>query len=295
MDEPRVVIAIPHLGDLPEYFVRSLLGVTSWKQALCYVSFVENHPVDLARNLLVEGMLDRTDATHIFFMDADMVFPAAALERLLAADKPIVTGTYFARSETPIPHVYNFARTDDAGVDYYTTLGREFAEWAKRVPQELDLGNAGIIGDPYLVECEAAGAGCLLIRREVLEAVYEAHSDDAYPWFKLRAGSKGGEDFGFFKRVKALGYPVFADFSVQCNHEASGSFTGREEFIECFSIGTPEEHDFDEPILVELGPQGQRRLRTQPLVSPATPAERPSLLAPRFAESRKRLFGLVPR
>lgn len=291
METPRVVIAVPHLGDLPGYFFDSVLGLTSVTQR-CYLVRVQDHPVDLARNLLVEGMLDRSDATHIFFMDADMVFPAQALNRLLAADKPVISGTYFARSDTPIPHIYNFARTDENGVRYYTTLGREFAEWVKQVPQELDLGNAGIIGDPYLVECEAAGAGCLLIRRDVLEAVYEAHADSHYPWFKLREGSKGGEDFEFFRRVKELGYPVFADFSVQCNHSAaSGSFMGREEFIDCFSIGTPEEHDFAQPIMVELGPQGQRRVKTQPLVVP----ESAGVIAPRFAESRKRLFGLVPR
>lgn len=262
MKNPKVVIGVPHLGDLPEYFVKSLLGLN---KADYYVVFAENAPVDLARNSIVEAMLERADATHLFFMDADMVFPAEALEALLAMDRPIASGTYFARTDTPVPHAYRFSHTDEDGVLWYTPLAAEFAQWMKAHPEQADRPNAYCFPERFVVEADAVGAGCLLIRRDVLEAVYAAHSESYYPWFKMSPGTKGGEDFEFCRRAAELGYRTWVDFGVQCNHRASGMFLGREDFGACFGVGLPDEHDFAQPLLVEIGPAGDRRVRRQPL------------------------------
>lgn len=253
---PFIAIGIPHLGDLPDYFVKSLVSMKKGPEY--FLTMVKNHPVDLARNLIVETVLDNPDATHLLFLDADMTFPILAAERLLKADKDIVSGTYFARADTPTPHVYDFARTDEEGVDWYRTKATEFAEWVKTTPGVADQGNESIFPQ-HLIKADAVGAGCLLIRREVLEAMHDEYGDQAYPWFKNREGSKGGEDFEFCRRARAIGFDVWADFGVQCNHSAPGNFTGREEFIEAFAIGTAEEFDFEEPIQFSIGPDGKRR------------------------------------
>jgi hypothetical protein len=254
--KPNVCIGVPHLGPLPEYFVTTLLGLN---KASYYVLFAENAPVDLARNGIVEAMLEQSSATHLFFMDADMVFPEEALERLLSLDLDIVSGTYYARTDTPVPHAYRFNRQDDGGVDWYTPVGAPLVEWLAAQPDQSELPNAAIVGEPYPILVDAVGAGCLLIKREVLEAVYQANSESHYPWFQILPGTKGGEDFEFCRRARELGYKVWVDFSVQCNHAAPG-WMGREEFVVCFSVGQEDEYDFEEELQVEAGPRpGSRR------------------------------------
>lgn len=284
MEAPRIHIGIPHLGGLPGYFVRSLVALKKGGDTNYFLTMVPDHPVDLARNLLVEAFLDNSDATHLVMLDADMTFPRNALERLLASGKDIISGTYFARTETPTPHAYRFVRRAVDGAYWYRSLAVEFTSWLQAHPEHVDFGNEAIIGGPALHECDAVGAGILVMTREVLEAVYAEHSADSHPWFKCHPGSRGGEDFEFCRRAKALGYQIWTDFSVQCDHFAPGNFTGREEFIEAFRIGTDEAYDFQQPIEVEVGPDGKRRLKV-----PGPVASEPD---PGFKERLKQRVGL---
>lgn len=276
---PRLAIGIPHVGDLPDYFFKSVVALKKGPTGSYFLTMVKNHPVDLARNLIVETMLDGSDATHLLFLDADMTFPILAAERLLAADKDIVSGVYFARAETPSPHVYEFNRRDEGGVYWYRSLAEEFAEWCKRNPGHVDQGNEAIFPS-HLVKVDAVGAGCLLIKRHVLERMYELYGEEAYPWFKCHDGSRGGEDFTFCRRAQAAGFAIWADFGVQCNHYAPGNFTGREEFVTAFGIGTKHEFDFSEPIEFSIGPDGRRKAKLpgNVIVDDGDADRRPTLL-----------------
>ncbi|MBD3407314.1 MAG: hypothetical protein GF411_14450 [Candidatus Lokiarchaeota archaeon] len=59
-----------------------------------------------------------------------------------------------------------------------------------------------------LVECDAIGGGCMLIKREVLEKV-------EFPYITNECAS---EDFGFCKRAKESGFKVYMDFRFKCSH-----------------------------------------------------------------------------
>jgi len=217
---------------------------------------VENKPVDTARNAIAKAFVENKGFTHLFFMDADMVFHKDTLMRLLKHDLPIVSGTYFARTDTPIPHVYRFSHTDENGVNWYNSLAGECAEWIRKHPEQAIFNNQHCFDDlgDALVECDAVGGGCLLIKREVFEAI-------EYPYFESDPETGGAEDFDFCEKAKKAGYRIFADWSVQANHEARGAFTGREEFIACWGIGTDWEADFTQPVQIEVRPNGQRRIR----------------------------------
>lgn len=250
MDQPiRVAVGVPHLGPLPQYFVKCLLSLQSRERT--FTVLCEGDPVDIARNHIVEAFLSEPDATHLFFMDSDMVFPADALDRLLAHDLPIVSGTYFARTNNPVPHVYDFVRTDELGVRWYHPKGEAFVEWIRAHPEAASLPNVHAFPDPWLVKCDGIGGGCLLIKREVFERM-------PAPWFENALGSKGGEDFDFCEKAKRLGYEIWADFAIQCDHEARPIFTGREEFTVAFGIGTEREYDFNTPLIVQVGPNGRQ-------------------------------------
>ena len=127
--------------------------------------------------------------THILMLDTDQVYHDEDLiQRLLSHNVDIVGGKVHRRYPPfePILNV-NRAHVDD-----------------------------DIIERGGLVEVDATGTGCLLIRLAALE-------DIEYPWFELSRGDDGrtiGEDIGFCYKAAAAGYKVFVDCSVQIGHLA---------------------------------------------------------------------------
>jgi hypothetical protein len=154
-----------------------------------WLSFnVMRQVVHAARNDIVNSFLKSTDCKYLFFIDDDICLPPTGLRQLLADsiehDAPIVTGLYIQRGEPHLPVIYR--KTDDGRHIFMTKY------------------------IPGLQEVDACGAGCLLIRRDVLETI---GSD----WFSY--GDYGvSEDMAFCMRVKAAGYKIALDASVRCNH-----------------------------------------------------------------------------
>jgi glycosyltransferase involved in cell wall biosynthesis len=258
----KVAIGVPHAGDIPGYFFDTFLSLS--RAADTPVIRVENKPIDLARNMIVQAALDDPEVTHLFFMDADMQFPTDALFRLVQRDKDIIGGTYFARTENPVPHIYSFHHEDEPdgtcpkgyphGVGetgrWYMPLAERFSRFLKRHKKYGKL-EAPVVFPPTpdsLVKADALGTGCMLIKREVLESV-------GYPWFKCHDGSAGGEDFFFCEQAKALGFEVWGDFSVQCNHEYRHLWMERDDFIRRFKVGEEDEYDWNRAVIVDASPR----------------------------------------
>lgn len=209
MSEPVVIVARLHGADLvPVEFFNSW---ASMQKPAGWIDYnIVRMPTHHARNTVVNLMLrthdgefglkdagdkyDRVkEATHIFYMDDDMTFPHDALLRLLADDVPIVSGMYVKRFEPfwPVP----MRRVSRKG---YTSI--------------LDYC-------PGLQEVDVVGGGCLLVRRDVLEAI-------PYPWFDYvppqYRGKQITEDVPFCEAVRKAGFPLLLDFDVQCGHLARG-------------------------------------------------------------------------
>lgn len=258
---PTIALGIPHLRDLPGYFFDTVMSL-EWPPGTKSVR-VEGKPVDIARNAIVRSALKDPEVEWVFFLDADMRVHPRTLARLLQdaeeiPDAYIVSGTYFARTDTPVPHVYRFTKTDENGVNWYTALAKEYAAWAKARGDRDDLPNAQCYPktDGDVVQCDAVGAGMLLVHRSVFDVVGE-------PWFESNRETGGGEDFDFCRKAALAGFAIYADFAVQGDHEARGAFIGHEEFMAAFCIGTAEEFDFNGPLPMTLAPSGQRRYSPQ--------------------------------
>lgn len=161
---------------------------------------VEGGLLSRQRNEVVKTFLDHTSAAWLLMVDSDEVLPVEAFDRLVAAahehERPVVAGLYFGTLPnpngllpTPIPHFYR--RTDDGVmVSPVTDYPRD-----------------------TLIEIDAAGTGCILVHRTVLEAI-RTHADpsegDAWCWFRDLPfeGNWLGEDMYFCRRIRALGYPI---------------------------------------------------------------------------------------
>lgn len=136
---------------------------------------------------------------YLFFLDSDVIPPPDAVYRLMAHNLPIVSGVYHRRST---PH----------GIPVMLKGG----QWITHYPQNA------------LIEVDLVGAGCLLLRRDLLEALVAnpLNGPDGHTFFEWRVhkghmlpkGEALSEDFAMNLHVRRMGYKVMVDTSIQCRH-----------------------------------------------------------------------------
>ena len=184
----KLVIGLPMLSPFVHYkFVNSYLALTRPK-GTATVSLVGSLTA-LARNQIVD-IAQQQRASHLMFLDTDMTFPPDTLQRLIAHDKDIVSGLYFER----------------------------YAPYRPMLRQRFEDGYSLVNYPPAgLVECDALGAGCILIRMEVFQKL-------AKPCFEYRLSTSGiketflTEDIVFCERARKAGFKIFCDTSIRCGH-----------------------------------------------------------------------------
>ncbi|MDO8461278.1 MAG: glycosyltransferase [Deltaproteobacteria bacterium] len=188
LEEARVVIAVP-LGSHFIYWkvVAAILELE--KPVFSEWMVFQGGLADRARNALVEQMLAHPmGATHLFFLDADVLPTPDTLTRLLQVDQAIVSGVYRRR----VPPHEPMAFTEDRKGKYQPILMK---------------GKGG------LKKVDVVGGGCLLIRREVFEKVKP-------PWFTCEWRKKGHitEDFSFCERARRAGFSIWVDTTLRPLH-----------------------------------------------------------------------------
>lgn len=159
------------------------------------------------RNQIVSTFLDRSDAAWLLMLDSDEILSASAFDRLVAAadadERPIVAGLYFGAFDNgglypdPVPMIFRKRDTGFQPVQHYP---------ADRV-----------------IPVDAAGTGCLLIHRRVLEAMREhASADEGKDWCWFVDGPVNGqwvgEDIAFCMRAALHGFPLHADTGAVLPH-----------------------------------------------------------------------------
>jgi hypothetical protein len=145
-----------------------------------------------SRNGLVRDAF-AVGATHLLWLDSDMIVPPVALDRLLAHKAPIVGATYRRRSP---PN---------------DVIGRAHAHEQAEAPEGMTVMR-------YL------GFGCMLIEADVFRALPQ-------PWFNydLASNPQIHEDRWFCERAREAGYRVLCDdwLTTQVGH--IGTITHRIE------------------------------------------------------------------
>lgn len=154
-------------------------------------------PPDVARNQIVREFL-AGDEQWLFFMDADMLFPHDVVPRLLQHRKPVITARYHMRKPPYHAAVYVKHRTQEGPHCY--------------APVHYGQG---------VFEVERGGAGALLIRRDVLEAIEFRIGPN---WFRYQRGPEAhrdftvSEDFWFYRQAREAGFPCWCDWETECGH-----------------------------------------------------------------------------
>jgi FkbM family methyltransferase len=155
------------------------------------------YSVSQVRNLISEWA-KRYD--YLFSVDSDIILPKDTLTKMIATDKDIISGLYIQRK--PNEQILEV---------YMSTPGGG----CTNIPYSL-LENLGV------VEIEACGMGCALIKSEVFRKT-------PYPHFfykeALTMQETVSEDVYFCRKAKVHGFTVWTDPSIKCDHIGATKFS----------------------------------------------------------------------
>jgi len=162
-----------------------------------------------SRNVVVKTFLETTDGAWLLLIDADERLTIETWLKLVDAaydkERLIVSGLVFAAffdnddALRPVPTIYRM--TTDKGLESIDDY-------------PLD----------QIIEVDATGTGCLLIHRSVLLKMQEnatSHQGKDWAWFVEGAidGTYFGEDLLFSKRLKSLGFKIWAHTGAILQHK----------------------------------------------------------------------------
>jgi hypothetical protein len=163
------------------------------------------------RNRVVKQFLNGTKSDWLLLIDSDEQLSLEAFDKLLETahdkERPVVAGLVFAG------------------------FGIEGAPYPKPVPAIFQDAPEGFLplykyDKDSVFEIDAAGTGCLLIHRSVLEKMRETADKNQGPdwcwfWDGPVDGNWIGEDLLFCRRIRALGFPIYVNTGAILPHQKS--------------------------------------------------------------------------
>lgn len=219
----KVVFAVPTYGRAPALEFQMSALDTQMQMLAAGISTVWRYLggdpyVHKARNKLAsEFLTDHPDATHLFFLDDDLGWSAAAAVAMMQRDEDVVVGVY--------------PKKNDAKIEWPVEMASQDGQWIRR---------------DGLYRVALAPTGFMRIKRHVLEAI--AADSGQYPdpdktkgwvtcWDMFRTGfvphEPGGkigrwwgEDFFFSALCNHLGFEIWAYPDVAFTHRGSKAWGG---------------------------------------------------------------------
>lgn len=198
-----VYIGLPHYGSMKAEFMQSLIAMLLTIKQQDNIQFIirdcMGSRITSNRNRLVQDAM-KNGATHILFLDNDMVFPSFLLHRFLSYNLDIISATACKRGdETGTPIGVAVAPPDSTGTHKIISAGQG------------------------LVEMALIGSCCQLIKLTVFQTI-------GMPAFyeppNYADGDAFGEDITFCKLVRKSGFKIWMDFdmSTQLGHVGEKTF-----------------------------------------------------------------------
>ena len=248
--QKHIFIATPcYGGQIGEPYFRSMMrfAILCNKYDIKYtISTLANESlITRGRNTLTSFFMENSEATHLFFIDADIEFNPEDILRMIAYDKPIVVGAYPKKAinwgsimeatrndpnETPDTiegHSSNYV------VNFDFVLDKE----GNRTPQVQIVDN--------LVKLKDAGTGFMCIQKEVIQQMFDWYPETKYvndinvdqkfePFMYAlfdciidpESRRYLSEDYTFCRRWQDKGGDVFLDPRTALNHVGHYTFRG---------------------------------------------------------------------
>ena len=192
-------------------FMRNVINLCGNNLQFTVETMANESLVTRARNNLIAKGMFNNDSTHLMFIDADISFDVLDVLRLIAADKDVIGGLY-PKKRYPIEYVTN----------------------------PVDGQPSKTTG---VQEVKDIGTGFLLIKRTVLEKMFQAYPTlkhrnnlnlDAkfepymYALFDTMIDKDGtylSEDYTFCKRWRDIGGKIYAHNDVKLGHAGYHTFS----------------------------------------------------------------------
>ena len=209
----------------PVDLVRMVMSLSE-KGMYAGLEAAESCRVDSNRNRLIYDFLHKSKGDYLFIIDEDMIHPADMPIILAERDLPIVSGLYFRRGNNGM-HTPQFYKLVGQSEDTREGHGKAINNFYEPMIKEVHEFFSGLENIPYtnepliltdgrgqvltnsLLEIDGGGFGCLMIRRDALEAMDE-------PYLQSEPGLNG--DLVFYKQAREKGIKVYGDCAVVAKH-----------------------------------------------------------------------------
>lgn len=190
----KIVIAVPCMDSTYTMFDQCLDALEAPKDGRFAVARNAGSLVYIARNNLIREAVKR-GATHILWLDSDMVFDKDLLKKLIKdidEQHQMVCALAHKRKKPYTPVIYNKLRIGLPG----EAEVEEYEEYPKE----------------QLFEVEGCGFGCVLMTVEMALAML---GSTEVPFSPIPGF---GEDLSFCIRARQLGYKLWCDSRVKVGH-----------------------------------------------------------------------------
>ena len=181
----KIIFAVPTNDRIEPGTTLAIAGICR-REDIEYQAIMGS-PTDLVRNSMVRRLLKDSEATHLLMMDSDILPPDNVVDLMLECDSPMSAAIVPIMLAGKI--VSNIVEND-----------RFMMHWEDRT-------------EPF--EVDGAGAGMILIRREVFETI-------PWPWFRYEeeesSGKRCGEDLYFSNKASKYGFKYKVHPKSTCDH-----------------------------------------------------------------------------
>lgn len=246
----HIFIATPcYGGQIGEPYFRSMmrLAILCNKYDIQYtISTLANESlITRGRNTLVSFFMEHPEATHLFFIDADIEFDPNDLLRMVAYDKPITVGAYPKKAinwgsiiEASRTNLEETPETIEGHSSNYV-VNFDFVkdDEGNPIPQIQITDN--------LIKLKDAGTGFMCIKKDVIQQMFDKHPElkyandinvdqkfekHMYALFDCIIDPESrrylSEDYTFCRRWQDMGGEVYLDPRTALNHVGHYTFRG---------------------------------------------------------------------
>ncbi len=234
----KLFIAVPAYGEsIFSQCVRSLFKLSAeitrrgWASSLATLSYAD---IAEGRNILLTHWYDRSDASHLLFVDADMAFEPALICDMVEFGEPVVGAIYPRRQF----HLDRFAKAIAAGQPTEKAKAGSY-DYVVREPSPQSTARNGFI------RVGGCGTGILLVQRSCVDRLISKIPDLVDPRpprnfglgesnarlirafdFLTVDGDRLSEDFSFCHRWRQqCGGEVWANISHSVTHLGLQNFS----------------------------------------------------------------------
>ena len=249
--QKHIFIATPcYGGQIGEPYFRSMMkfAILCNKYQIQYtISTLANESlITRGRNTLNSFFMENKQATHLFFIDADIEFNGEDILRMVAYDKDIVVGAY-PKKALNWDSIIGAARNEELQETPETIEGHSSNYVVNFDFLKNDKGEntPQVQIEDNLVKLKDAGTGFMCIKKEVMQKMFDEYPETKYvndinvdqkfePFMYAlfdciidpESRRYLSEDYTFCRRWQQMGGDVYLDPRTALNHVGHYTFRG---------------------------------------------------------------------